>query len=153
MKKSLYLLLFLIPILCTSSCVLLRPLKIGEIKSFKIKSANLSSAMIVIGMPVKNPNFFKVQVDEGDFEILVNNNKLGNAHLVNSIKVAAYSDKIQNIVVELKYDNILGGVFALAGSKELKVRCKGTANAKSLLFSKKIQVDVENNINLQQAFD
>jgi LEA14-like dessication related protein len=153
MKRNFYIALIFIPVLLTSSCFMLRPLKIGGIQSIKIQNANLSSANLLIGIPVKNPNYFKVDVNEGEFEISVNSNKLGNAKLTKNFTISGHSDKVQQISVNLTYDNLFGGVFALAGGKELKVKCSGFANAKSLFFSKKIKVDVENNINLQQAFD
>lgn len=145
--------LLLLVVLCTSSCILLKPLKIGDIQSIKLIKANLATASLIIGMPITNPNFFDVQVNEALFEISVNDAKVGNATLAKSITIPSHSDKVQEVYVILKYDNLFGGIFALAGNKEIRVKCSGFANAKSLFFSKKIKVDVENNINLQQAFD
>ena len=153
MKKYTISLLLLLTVLCTSSCLLLKPLKIGDIKSVKLLSANLATASLAIGMPITNPNFFDVKVDEANFEIFVNEAKVGNATLSKSITIPSHSDKVQDVYVTLKYDNLFGGIFALAGNHQIRVKCSGFANAKSLFFSKKIKVDVENNINLQQAFD
>ena len=105
---------------------------------------------IAINVKVFNPNNYAIKIADADLKATFNNNDLGNVRLVNTIKLDANTEAVQKVVCEVSGKKILSLVPMAFLTGKSKLTLTGDLKAKVFLFSKRIPVDVAQDIDLSQ---
>jgi LEA14-like dessication related protein len=152
MKKiSIALIFTAVLIILLAGCNFFKPVKIGKLKSFKINQISLQSVNLDITLPVKNPNYFQINVQKLDLDIQVNGMDIGSVAEERNFEIPARSDKELSLNLNLKLKNFFNSTIALmqvASQKEVRVGVKGKVQAKVLMVSKTVEINQEEQVKL-----
>jgi LEA14-like dessication related protein len=138
-------------IITFSSCI--KPLSLGKIEQVKVDKMTGENLDIIVTVPIKNPNFFKINVTKMDFAVSINGKLLGSVRNQSHFSISANSDDSYQVPLHVKFENLLTSAFILISAfseKQIKIRLKGEVTAKSWLTSKTFDVDEENTVDLKQ---
>ncbi len=155
MVKTVYIknffVLFLIA-LFSYSCNLYKPVTTGKVSGIKLDKLSKESLRIKILIPVENPNSYKIKIKDYNFDLSLNNYKLGKASSYSKTSIAKKSNKIVEFPVEIKFNgNLFSGVMALlsAFSKgKIKINAKGEIKVRALIVNKKIKINENNSVKI-----
>lgn len=148
--KSIKWYLLVLPLLFFSlvaciSCNGIQPVELKKVESVKIIQSSAQGIDLEINVVLHNPNFFKCTLTEGDLTIILNKVDLGNAKLLNQVKLPAKSEMSQKFQVHVGVSSaLLGGFasfFSILKKNSADVQLKGNIKAKAFGFSKVFPVD------------
>jgi LEA14-like dessication related protein len=127
---------------CTS---FVRP-EIKGIQDISIKQIGLQNIELDALVVVDNRNNQSIKIDAAEFEVYLNENKIGNLLLKEPVTIDSKTDA--NCPCKLIIDSQVGmklGIKSLKklNSGELKIRLKGTISGRFGIFKRKIMVDEE----------
>jgi len=132
-----------------SACM--QPIKIGQIKNFKINELSADAIKTQVTLTVKNPNFFGIKMIESDLTLMVNAKNLGPVKFEDDLEIPANSEKeyIVKIILEKPdYLNTFVTFLSILSQKKAKVKLEGTITAKSMIFTKEVKISEENTIEI-----
>ncbi len=139
-------------ILGFASCSSFKPIEVGNPTNFKVHSVDASNIKASIYLPIKNPNFLSIKIQEIDARAYINDKKTGKVTNSETLKIPGNSDKTQELKFNIDFSDIVsGGLSFVKILKEGKVDLKleGTITAKSLFSEKKIEFTKERSIKLK----
>lgn len=146
-NKWLFLILPLLffSIVACISCTGIQPVELKKVESIKILQSSGQGIDLEIDVVLHNPNFFKCTISEGDLNIILNKVDLGNAKLLNQVKLPAKSELSQKFQVHVGVSTaLLGGFasfFSILKRNSADIQLKGTIKAKAFGISKVFPVD------------
>ncbi len=133
------------------SCNYYKPVEAEGIKGIKLHTLTGNTAEFTVQLKVKNPNSYIISIKDYKLDIFLNEKKVGEITGSDKIKLAADTSKVYNFPANIKFGNIFTGAAVLLNiftKKKIKVKTKGFMTAKVMFFSKKIEIDQENTVDL-----
>ena len=142
--------LFLIACVIMFSGCSYKDVEYRSIEGVGIEKWDGDLVQIAINVKVFNPNNYTIKITDADLKATFNNNDLGNVRLVNTIKLDANAETVQKVVCEVSSQKILAQVPMAFLTGNSKLRLTGDLKTKVFLFSKRIPVDIAQDIDLSQ---
>ena len=136
----------LIPLFCVS-CFNYDEVDIRDIKDIQV--VNFSKKGITVNGKIKimNPNSYGFKIVNSEFDLTINNRKIGKAHIDNKIKVSGNSNEYHSVTLKTDLSSLdigaMAGFLALAIAPPDKIdyKVEGFVVGKVFLFRKKIEID------------
>jgi len=139
-------------IISISGCSSFKPIEVGNPTNFKVHSIDANNIKASVFLPIKNPNFLSVKIEEIDATAYINEKKTGKVINSEVLKIPGNSNETQELKFKIDFSDIVsGGLSFLSILKEGKVdlKLKGTITAKSLFSEKKIDFTKKRSIDLK----
>ena len=153
--KSISILLFIsLLAIGFSSCMQSEDLKLNEVESVVIKSIDNDEMKMNISLLINNPNKLRFRVNEIDLGIFAGDVELGRVEDIEAFDLLPDSVQSYSIPVVVSFENIENNANQITKAllkKGGKMRLKGYIEARSFIFSKKIEIDKEKRINLLKS--
>jgi len=152
---------FLVVAICSIGLLLsgceFKDIELERIEGFEIEKLEGQNLTGTINVVLKNPNPYSIKVKSGDFELFSNKTLIGDASLEEALTIKG--NATEEYPVRLKADVsslVAGGLSSLAGlltGKDPKILIKGELKAGTMLFTKKVPVEVKTTIPLQDLLN
>ncbi len=117
------------------------PLEMGKIENLKIEEVTTQSVSFFIDIPITNNSIFPFTIEGGDLTAFFEDEKIGNAEILETIHIASMKTKTYPIHLKIFLDNpevsAHMAINALLGKKNT-YHIRGTIHAKSIIGKKKI---------------
>ena len=137
--------------LLTASCTIVKPVKVGAVKTLKVNEFSFKKINLEVLLPIKNPNWVNFKITDIDLDVSLNNIKLGKINNGKEFNIKANSDEVHNFEIDVKLSNLLVGAFSLINSlqkNEIELNVVGYIKGKSLIFTKKVKINQTRNVKL-----
>jgi len=143
--KGIFLLFF--SLLLLSSCSFLEPEYKGDEK-FELIGIEGRKVSLKAGATVYNPNGYTIKLMPSDFDLYIDNVKIGILHLDEKVKMKGKENTeiYAPLTITVK-EGMLFKLMALAGKGEVDVQLKGKLKAGVFIFFKKFDVKEVKTIN------
>lgn len=105
-----------------------------------------------IDVKVDNPNKFNIKVKKSTMDIYINDKYVGKTHLDDKLVIKKNSEEVYGVVLRANPKDILKAAMGSLGGilkGSVAVRLKGDVKGSVYGISKKVAVDVEEDINLK----
>lgn len=149
--KKIFPLLFLITI-GLSSCFFYKEVKISNIRNIELVKFENNAIIIEADVHVENPNFYDIEVVDSKLKIFLDGEILGNAKILNSLKVIANEKGEKHLEIRTVYkgkiSSSLKGIFGLALGKEMTIKIEGVVTGKALGFTHDYPLFLEQEVSL-----
>lgn len=126
-KNILHPIIFLIVLICTSSCQAPKELEYRDFKNLSVDKIGFASSMLKVDLIYYNPNNFGLQLKYTDLDIYVDNNYLGHSSQDYQITIPRRSEFTLPLQVQLDMKNLMkNAIPTLLLSKEVMIKITGT---------------------------
>ncbi len=153
-KRISILLIFSLLAIGFSSCMKTEAIKLQEVESVVIKSINDDTMKMNISLLISNTNKLRFRVNEIDLRIYAGDVELGKIDDIDSFDLLPDSVQSCSIPLNVDLDNIEDNAKQITKAllkKGGKMRLKGYIEARSFIFSKKIEIDKEKRIDILKS--
>ena len=150
--KSLSILVFFSVIIFSfSSCMQAEPLELRQVENVIIKSIDNDTLQMEISLLVSNPNKLRFRVNKIDLLVMAGDVELGRINDIEEFDLLPDSVQACNIPVYISLSNVEMNAKKITKAllkKGGKMRLKGYIEARSFIFSKRIDIDKEKRVNI-----
>ena len=152
LKKLLNAWLFILIAFFSIGCMEYREVEVIEVSDVGIKSITLTGIEIGVSMQIKNPNNYDISIVDSDLALFAEGKKVGNAHVIEKIKIPKKSNKIHRFTVQSNTADIVSNaiplLMSLMSKDVLAVQITGDIKAKAKGLSKRFPVDFKDKVKL-----
>ncbi|HEX7413747.1 MAG TPA: LEA type 2 family protein [Bacteroidia bacterium] len=134
-------LIFVIALFMSSCIGKFKEISINNINSFKLTKIDAKSIEGEINVSINNPNNTSFKVYKSKAVIFVGGSKLGEAHIVKKVKIAANSSIDNTFVLHGDFKELNLGTLANITMGKPVVEIKGYIKAGKWFYKKKFPVD------------
>jgi LEA14-like dessication related protein len=150
MSRKFTIFCFLLLAIGLSSCHVQAPI-IGKPTSYKVEKLDIKDITLKIWLPIENPNKIKFNIKNVDFDIYVNDMKLGKITKMEKVHIPKESKDIYDIVLHVKIKDL--GMSAISAMRELsakqvKIKLDGNVTVSKFVIVKKIEVETEESVKI-----
>ena len=135
MRKLIYILLVS---LLTVSCSF-QSLEISEFRNFEIVEFKDNVVTLKANIVVNNPNAVKLKISDADFDLKINEKKVGHLSQMDKIVLPARTKKEYPVTEKFELTNLENGLFSLiqiVNRRDSKLSVTGSVVGKSFLYRK-----------------
>lgn len=126
-------------------------LTVGEAKEVRFKYFNDGKLGLDIDLPIKNEGNMNFKVKEVDLELRLNSFQAGKVVNVEKVIIRKNTEQVYTFPVEVEINGLSNSamiLISIIGRKKLVVDIDGSIKVKSLLVSKKIPVQLKEQISM-----
>ncbi|MCX7986334.1 MAG: hypothetical protein N2662_05295 [Bacteroidales bacterium] len=120
------------------------PIELGKIENMRIEKVTTKSVFCSIDVPITNHSLLPFTVKEGELSAYFENERIGSAHITETVRISSWGTKTYPIRLQLMLENPEASthmaVNALLGKKNTYF-IRGTISARSLVFQRKINIE------------
>jgi LEA14-like dessication related protein len=150
MKK---LLLFSIIATILTSCSFYKEVEVTEVKDVKITRFDQDIVEAEVTLEIKNPNWYAVSLTESFVDVYINGKEIGEVELKEKIKLPKKTTNVRTLVMVGDYEKMSSGfldnLLTLLFANQAKFEAKGYMKGRALLVTKKVDVNVEEFVDLR----
>lgn len=145
-------LILLLSVCLLSSCISYKPVMITGIKD--VKTANISGEKVELAfnMEIKNPNGFKIVLNQYDMDVMLNDKGLGKASSTEKIVIKRKSSDSHPFKLSASYKDFMGatvsGLSSLFKNEPVTFKVKGAIKGRVWWFKKTIPIETTQKIKL-----
>lgn len=145
-------LILLLSVCLLSSCISYKPVMITGIKD--VKTANISGEKVELAfnMEIKNPNGFKIVLNQYDMDVMLNDKGLGKASSTEKIVIKRKSSDSHPFKLSASYKDFMGatvsGLGSLFKNEPVAFKVKGAIKGRVWWFKKTIPIETTQKIKL-----
>ncbi len=141
---------FFIPLIMLFLTSCMQEVTLSEVENVKIDK-NSNGLEVVLHLKIKNPNSYKIKINEIDLDLTLNSWEVGEVTSNEEIILKPNSEDVYPVPVNIDIDNtITGGIalISLFSSDKATVKVVGELKAKAFFVSKIIKIDETKEISL-----
>jgi len=146
-------LILLLMIQCLSSCEV-EDVSLVELTNVEVDRLEKSEMYLDVSAVLDNPNTFSIKIKDSDFDLYLEDRYMGKAELENNFTLESGSEKEYKMEIKAQGDKLntemLPIMFAAALKGKVKVRMKGSITGKVFLFTRSVDVDIEEEVSFRQ---
>jgi LEA14-like dessication related protein len=145
--------ILLISLLAFLGCKSYRPLEVGEPSRLKLESLSENSVDLVVDLPIKNPNLYKVKVTKLEGDAFINGKKAGTIMNREKIRIPGNSNKTHQLSLKVDYSDLISGgmsVMKIIKTGEVTLSLEGSLVARSFLYRKEFSFDRKRTLDLSR---
>jgi len=120
------------------------PIEMGKIENFRIERVTTESICCSIDIPITNHSLLPFTVEKGELSAYFENERIGSAHIIETVRIASWGTKTYPIRLRLMLENpetsAHMAVNALMGRRSTYF-IRGTVDARSIMFQRKITIE------------
>lgn len=155
MIKKLYLLPLFLMILSLSSCSLYEEVEMLGVEGYNFEKLKGDQSRASIVFKINNPNFYTITLKKSDFEVFLDDKKLGDASMENEVVVLKENEGNYTLDLLLNDKDLRKAALPLLGKalfkKNIKLTVKGKARCRVYgILGKKIDVNESKTLNLKE---
>lgn len=126
-KNLLYPFIFLIVVICASSCQAPKELVYRDFKNLNVDKIGFASSMLKVDLIYYNPNNFGLQLKYTDLDIYIDNNYFGHSSQDYQITIPRLSEFTLPLQIQLDMKNLMkNAIPTLLMGKEVMLKITGT---------------------------
>lgn len=126
-KNLLYPFIFLIVVICASSCQAPKELVYRDFKNLNVDKIGFASSMLKVDLIYYNPNNFGLQLKYTDLDIYIDNNYFGHSSQDYLITIPRLSEFTLPLQIQLDMKNLMkNAIPTLLMGKEVMLKITGT---------------------------
>ncbi|MDA9261863.1 LEA type 2 family protein [Flavobacteriales bacterium] len=154
MTKRLNIWVFVIMVFTLTSCSLYEDVEFLGVQDYSFERLEGSEIKASIIFKINNPNFYSIKLKKSDFEIFLDDDKLGSAKMLEDIKIKRKAEGEYTLNLALQESELKNSVVPLlkkAFSKNtVTFRIKGKAHAKVWgILGKKVDINEKKEVSIQ----
>lgn len=135
-----------------TSCLTYKDVEFDGIEDVSVDKFGKDGIELTLKARVKNPNNYAINIADTDLTLSLNGKELGEAVLMDNVRLKKKSDEVQSVRVKAKFDKgsggILGVIMSVMTGGQAKISVKGEVKAKAFMVAKKVPVEFTENIKL-----
>jgi len=154
MTSNFKIFLLVVSTLLLTSCFRMEEVKIKEIKSVKLLEFSEEGLVVESNIQIDNPNIYDIKLVNSEFNIMVNNRKIGKAHIGSDLKIPASSNDYHTLLLKSSTSDLSSSAIpsliaiTATGKDKLYLEVDGFIVGKVWLISKKVDVHHEGEVDL-----
>lgn len=146
---------------CVALMILVGGCEFKDITLMEVNSMNVSQfdgqhMEAVVGVRISNPNGFTVTVEEGHFDLFMNEKSVGKATLKSPLHLEAGSTDVHQVAITGELTNVLGsgaaGLLGMLSGKNPALLLKGEVKAGRWFFKRTVPFELETELPLKSLF-
>lgn len=155
MKKLKNFAFLTIVLISLSSCFKIEEVKIKEIKSVKLLEFTDEGLLVESNLQIDNPNGYDIKVVDSEFNVVVNNKKIGKARINSDLNIPGNSNEFHTLLLKSNHSDLsasaIPSLIAITASNRDKLDFKvdGYIVGKVWWFKKKVEVGHEGKVDLK----
>lgn len=155
MKRFFQLNLFILLTLSLSSCFKIEEVEITEIKSVKLLEFTDNGLLVESSVKIDNPNNFDIKVVDSEFNVVVNNKKIGKARIDSDLKIPSSSQEYHTLLLRSTNSDLSASAIpnliaiTASGRSKLDFKVDGFIVGKVWWFNRKVEVAHEGKVDLK----
>ena len=138
--------------LLLNSCFFYKEVKITNIRNVELVKFENNAIIIEADVDVFNPNFYDIEVVDSQLKIYLDGDILGNAKILNNLRVDAKDSSEKHLKIRTVYkgklSSSLKGIFGLALGKEMNIKIEGILKGKAMGLTHEYPLHLEQEISL-----
>ena len=120
------------------------------VSNFKLDEINKEKISFNIDVSAFNPNGYKLKVRKSHFKLYLNDEYIGNAHLLQKYKMKKRTTTLDNVPVEVFLEKgVFLSLMKIASRGTVKVRIEGVLKASVVGFPVRTRIDQTKNIDMK----
>lgn len=148
MKSFKYLIVLLSVIFLITSCI--EEPEYKGVSNFKLDEINKDKIAFNLDVSAYNPNGYNLKVRKSHFKLYLNDEYIGNAHLLQKYKMKKKTTTLDNVPVEVFLEKgVLQSLMKVVSRREIKVRIEGVLKASIIGFPVRTHIDQTKSINMK----
>ena len=123
------------------SCKSFHPVEVGQPTDLKVDSFSGSKLNLIIFVPIKNPNIYRIRVTKITATAYINETKAGKIINREKINLPSNSDEIHKLQLNVDFTDLLSSGLSLMDimrQGKVDVAIKGTLTSRSFLYKKEV---------------
>ncbi|MBK8582115.1 MAG: LEA type 2 family protein [Flavobacteriales bacterium] len=147
---------YLLALLCTAfltGCLSYREVELVGIRSMKLTHLDTKGFTATVGVEMKNPNGYKIQVKDPDVDLSINGIGVGKAMLDSNVVLKRRSTEVYRVPLRVNFQldqaGILPGLATGFLTGSIKLGVKGTVVGKAGFVRKRFPFSDEQAIDLR----
>ena len=158
MTKKLTIWVFLLMMITLSSCTLYEDVEFLGVQDYGFERIENSQIKASITFKINNPNFYSIKLKKSDFELFLDDDLLGKAEMLESLKIKKKTEGEYTLYLALDESELKKSVVPLLkkafSKKTITFRIKGKAHAKVWgILGKKFDVNEKEDIAIQELIN
>lgn len=155
MTKQLNIWVFVFMIFTLSSCSLYEDVEFLGVENYNFERLEGSQIKASIVFKINNPNFYSFKLKKSDFEIFLDDDKLGSAGMLDDLKIKRKSEGEYTLNLALQESELKESIVPLLkkafSKKTVTFRVKGKAHAKVWgILGKKVEINEKKEIAISE---
>ena len=155
MTKRLNIWGFVLIIFTLSSCSLYEDVEFLGVQNFSFEQMEGSQIKASITFKINNPNFYSIKLKQSDFEIFLDNDKLGSARMLEDLKIIKKKEGEYTLNLALQESELKSSIIPLLkkafSKKTITFRVKGKVKARVFgIISKKFDINESEEVSIQE---
>lgn len=135
-----------------NGCFVYKEVKISGIRNVELVKFENNALVIEADVDVNNPNFYDIEVVDSKLKIYLDDDLLGNAKILNNMKILAKENVEKHLEIRTVYKgkltSSLRGIFGLALGKEMNIKIEGIVTGRALGVKHDYPLFIEEKITL-----
>lgn len=127
-------------------------IQISNIHNVELVKFENDGLIIEADVKVVNPNFFEIEVVDSDLQVLLENELLGKAKILDKLIIKGQSDEIRHISLKTVYKGkVTGGMrglFGIAMGKAITITINGDVRGRALGLESDYFIELTETIQL-----
>ncbi len=138
-----------------SSCFKIEEVEIKEIKSVKLLEFSDKGLLVESSVRIDNPNNYDIKVVDSEFNVTVNNKKIGKARIGSDLNIPASSKEFHTLLLQSSHSDLSASAIpnliaiTATGKDKLDFKVDGFIVGKVWWISKKVDVGHEGEVDLK----
>ena len=120
-------LLLALGISCMLSCSKPKDLQYLDFENLRLQKASLSESVVTADIKYFNPNHFKLQLKQADFDVFVNEKFVGHSHLDTLIHIPSLDTFYVPVTMNLQLGDLMKNALQLLMHPEVTLKVQGKA--------------------------
>jgi LEA14-like dessication related protein len=121
-------------------------------ENLQLKKAGMSESIVTADVKYFNPNHFKLQLKEADFDVFVNDKYVGHSRLDTLIHIPANDSFYIPVTVKLNLGDLFKNALQVFLQPEVKLKIEGRAKVGQAPFYKSFPISYEGTERVDQLF-
>ena len=155
MRKLNHIWVLLIVLLSLSSCFKIEDVQIKEIESVKLLEFTTDGLLVESSIQIENPNNYDIKIVDSEFNVNVNNRKIGQSRIGTELTIPANSSDFHTLILQSSQSDLSSSAIpsliaiTASGQDQLKFKVDGFIVGKLWFISKKFEEAHEGMVDLR----
>ena len=124
-----------------------------ELEKVEVERIEKQEMYLDVSAILDNPNSFSIKVKDSDFDLYLEDRYIGKANLENQFTLESGSQKSYDMEIKAVGENLnsdmLPVMLSAALTGKVNVRLQGSITGKIFLFTRSVNVDIEEEVSFQ----
>jgi LEA14-like dessication related protein len=154
MTKRFNIWVFILMVFTFSSCSLYEDVEFLGVQDYSFAQMEGSQIKASITFKINNPNFYSIKLKKSDFEIFLDNDKLGSASMLEDMKIIKKKEGEYTLNLAMQESELKNSIIPLLkkafSKKTVTFRIKGRVKAKVWgVLGKKFDINEAEEVSIQ----